>query len=100
MVQAAASAARSPPRWPRPYACVGNFSKPGYSRSGAPIGVANWQTNPNVDISDDLPESLRDELGDLREVRDRLASHVADAADRVEARLLEAGEADRASDEG
>lgn len=61
-------------------------------RSGAPIGVANWQTEPQVDISDELPRELSAELGNLPEIRDRLTSHVATTAERVEARL--AGNAD------
>ncbi|MDQ3632730.1 MAG: PDDEXK nuclease domain-containing protein [Actinomycetota bacterium] len=69
-------------------------------RSGAPIGVANWQTDPNVDVADNLPESLRDELGDLPEVRDRLTRHVADAATRVEGRMLEVGGADQTASDG
>lgn len=63
-------------------------------RSGAPIAVADWQTNPEVDIADDIPGALRAELAGLPEVRDRLTGHVANAAQRVEARLLEAGQDD------
>ncbi len=61
-------------------------------RSGAPIAVADWQTNPDVDIADDIPGALRAELAGMPEVRDRLTSHVADTAQRVEARLLESGQ--------
>lgn len=60
-------------------------------RSGAPIAVADWQTDPHVEITDDLPRAVRDELSGLPEVRDQLTSHVADTAERVEARMLEAG---------
>lgn len=63
-------------------------------RSGAPIAVADWQTNPNVDIADEIPQALRAELAGLPEVRDQLAIHVADTAGQVEARLLEAGQDD------
>lgn len=59
-------------------------------RSGAPIAVADWQTDPQVEIADELPTAVRDELPGLPEVRDQLASHVADTAEQVEARLLEA----------
>lgn len=58
-------------------------------RSGAPIAVADWQTHPDVDIADDLPLDRASELSGLPEVRDRLTSHVAETAERVEARLLE-----------
>jgi predicted nuclease of restriction endonuclease-like (RecB) superfamily len=57
-------------------------------RSGAPIAVADWQTDPDVDITDELPG----DLSGLPEVRDRLTSHVAETAERVEARSLDAGE--------
>jgi hypothetical protein len=60
-------------------------------RSGAPIAVADWQTDPQVEIADELPAAVRDEFRGLPEVRDRLISHVADTAERVEAHLLEAG---------
>lgn len=69
-------------------------------RSGAPIGIANWQTDPNVDISDDLPESMRDELGDLPEVRDRLTNHITDTANRVETRRLLAGDTESVTGKG
>jgi predicted nuclease of restriction endonuclease-like (RecB) superfamily len=61
-------------------------------RSGAPIAVAEWQTDPHVEIADELPSAVRAELAGLPEVRDRLTSHVADTAERVEARMLEAGD--------
>lgn len=61
-------------------------------RSGAPIAVADWQTNPDVDISDELPRDRLTELPGLPEVRDRLTSHVAETAERVEARLLNPAE--------
>jgi hypothetical protein len=59
-------------------------------RSGAPIAVADWQTDPQVEIADELPTAVRDELRGLPEVRDQLTCHVADTAEQVEARLLEA----------
>ncbi|MHB1571600.1 MAG: hypothetical protein ACYC0H_20675, partial [Solirubrobacteraceae bacterium] len=46
--------------------------------------------DPQVEIADELPTAVRDELPGLREVRDQLTSHVADTAEQVEARLLEA----------
>lgn len=61
-------------------------------RSGAPIAVADWQTHADVDIADELPRDLASDLSGLPEVRDRLASHVAETAERVEARLLESAE--------
>jgi len=61
-------------------------------RSGAPIAVADWQTDPRVDIADDIPGALRAELAGLPEVRDRLTSHVKLTAERVEARQLRPGE--------
>lgn len=60
-------------------------------RSGAPIAVADWQTNPDVDIADELPRDLASELPWLPEARERLASHVAETAERVDARSLDAG---------
>lgn len=53
-------------------------------RSGAPIAIADWQTDPRVDIADDIPGALRAELAGLPEVRDRLTSHVTLTAERVE----------------
>lgn len=67
-------------------------------RTGAPIGVANWQTDPHVDVTDELPSTVTAELAEMRDVRDRLTSHVADTAERVEANLLDAGPAERAVD--
>lgn len=61
-------------------------------RSGAPIAVADWQTDPDVDITDELPRDLASELPGLPEARDRLASHVAVTAGRVEAQQLKPGE--------
>ncbi|MHB1773973.1 MAG: PDDEXK nuclease domain-containing protein [Acidimicrobiales bacterium] len=61
-------------------------------RSGAPIAVADWQTDPDVDITDELPRDLASELSGLPEARDRLASHVAETAGRVEAQQLNLGE--------
>ncbi|MHB2001656.1 MAG: PDDEXK nuclease domain-containing protein [Solirubrobacteraceae bacterium] len=61
-------------------------------RSGAPIAVADWQTDPDVDITDELPCDLASELPGLPEARDRLASHVAETAGRVEAQRLKPGE--------
>lgn len=61
-------------------------------RSGAPIAVADWQTDPRVDIADELPRDLASELPGLLEARDRLTSHVAETAERVEAQLLNQGE--------
>lgn len=61
-------------------------------RSGAPIAVADWQTDPHVDIADELPRDLASELPGLLEARDRLTSHVAETAERVEAQLLNQGE--------
>jgi hypothetical protein len=58
-------------------------------RSGAPVAVADWQTDPHVEITDELPSAVRDELAGLPEVRDRLTSHVAETTERVEARMLE-----------
>ncbi len=66
-------------------------------RSGAPIAVADWQTHRKVEVADELPGDVADELPGLPEVRDRLTSHVAEAAERMEAAQLEAGEA---SDDG
>ena len=63
-------------------------------RSGAPIAVADWQTDPHVDIEDDIPRDLRSELAGMPEVRDRLTSHIADTTERHEARLLEPGHGD------
>lgn len=62
-------------------------------RSGAPIAVADWQTDPRVDIADEIPSQLKAELAGLPEVRDRLATHVAQTAERVEARRLQPGPA-------
>lgn len=61
-------------------------------RSGAPIAVADWQTHPDIDISDELPGELEGQLPGLQEVRDRLTTHVAQTAEDVEARMLETGE--------
>lgn len=61
-------------------------------RSGAPIAIADWQTDPHVDIADELPRDLASELPGLLEARDRLTSHVAETAERVEAQLLNQGE--------
>lgn len=61
-------------------------------RSGAPIAVADWQTHTEIDIADELPREVADELPGLPEVRDRLTSHVAETAERVEGRLLGTGE--------
>lgn len=66
-------------------------------RSGAPIAVADWQTDQRVDIADEIPGALQAEqaeqaeLAGLPEVRDRLATHVAHTAERVEARQLRPG---------
>ena len=62
-------------------------------RSGAPIAVADWQVDPQVEIADELPTAVRDELPGLPEVRDQLTSHIADAAERVEARMLKVASA-------
>lgn len=67
-------------------------------RSGTPIAVADWQTDPQVEIADELPAAVRDEFRGLPEVRDRLTSHVADTAERVEAHLLEAGSDENGGD--
>lgn len=61
-------------------------------RSRAPIAVADWQTHPDIDIADELPRDLAIELPGLPEVRDRLTSHVAETAERVESRLLNPGD--------
>lgn len=61
-------------------------------RSAAPIAVADWQIHTDVDISDELPRDRLTELPGLPEVRDRLTSHVAETAERVEARLLNPAE--------
>lgn len=62
------------------------------NRSAAPIAVADWQIHTDVDISDELPRDRLTELPGLPEVRDRLTSHVAETAERVEARLLNPAE--------
>lgn len=67
-------------------------------RSGAPIAVADWQTDPQIEIADELPMAVRDELRGLPEVRDQLTSHVADTAEQVEARLLEAANSENEDD--
>lgn len=61
-------------------------------RSGAPIAVADWQTHTKIDVTNELPGDIADQLPGLVEVRDRLTSHVSETAERVEARLLEAGD--------
>ncbi len=51
-----------------------------------------------VDIADELLQALRAEFAGLPEIRDQLTSHVADTAQKVEARLLNEGDpADEAS---
>lgn len=62
-------------------------------RSGVPIAVADWQTHTDVDIADELPSNVAAELPGLPEARDRLTSHVAETAERVEGRLLNSGDA-------
>ena len=51
--------------------------------------MASWQTDPHVDVSDDIPGELSAELAGLPEIRDWLTSHVANTAGRVEAQLIE-----------
>ncbi len=61
-------------------------------RSGAPIAVADWQTDPHVDVADDIPHGLADELRGMPEIRDQLTTHVATTAERIETRQLEPGQ--------
>lgn len=55
-------------------------------RSGAPIAVADWQTHTQIDITDELPLDLAEELSGMPEVRDRLTTHIAETAEIVEIR--------------
>lgn len=55
-------------------------------------GSSDWQTHTELAVADELPRDMADELSGMPEVRDRLTSHVAEAAHRVEVRLLEPGD--------
>lgn len=61
-------------------------AKFGLHRSGTPIAVADWQTHTHIDITDELPRDLADQLPGLPEVRDRLAIHVSETAGLTEVR--------------
>jgi predicted nuclease of restriction endonuclease-like (RecB) superfamily len=56
-------------------------------RSGAPIAVANWQTDPTLDVTDDLPADVSADLAGLPEARDELTEHVQRTAELVESSL-------------
>jgi predicted nuclease of restriction endonuclease-like (RecB) superfamily len=56
-------------------------------RSGAPIAVANWQTDPSLDVTDELPPDRSADLAGLPEARDGLTEHVQRTAEMVEAVL-------------
>ncbi len=48
-------------------------------RHGAPIAIADWQTDTNVDVTDEIPANLQEELSGMPQVRDQLTSRLTRA---------------------
>lgn len=65
-------------------------------RVSAPIGVATWKAGeeplelPPVEIADEIPADMRDQLPGLTEVQERLTDHVAEITPRLQAEAVDA----------